>query len=100
MSYASEQRLSTIGEVNMKNLILVLCLLFSLNPIQSFALDKFNSEQAAQKHCPSDIVVWVNLPTGIFHFKGQRWYGMTKNGAFVCKQEAVKEGDRPSRNGQ
>jgi hypothetical protein len=84
----------------MKKLLLVLCLLFSLNPIQSFALDKFNSEQAAQKHCPSDIVVWVNLPTGVFHFKGQRWYGMTKKGAFVCKQEAVKKGDRPSRNGQ
>ena len=84
----------------MKKILIVLCLLFSLNPIQSFALDEFNTEQAAQKHCPSDIVVWVNLPTGIFHYKGQRWYGMTKKGAYVCKQEAVKEGDRPSRNGQ
>jgi hypothetical protein len=84
----------------MKKLLLVLCLLFSLNPIQSFALEKFNNEQAAQKHCPTDIVVWVNLPTSIFHYKGQRWYGMTKKGAFVCKQEAVKEGGRPSRNGQ
>jgi hypothetical protein len=84
----------------MKKILLVLCLLFSLNPIQSFALDKFNNEQAAQKHCPSDIVVWVNLPTGIFHYKGQRWYGMTKKGAYVCQQEALKEGDRPSRNGQ
>ena len=84
----------------MKKILLVLCLLFSLNPLQSIARVQISSEQVAPKHCPSDIVVWVNLPTGIFHYKGQRWYGMTKNGAYLCKQEAVKEGDRPSRNGQ
>ena len=84
----------------MKKILLLVCLLLSFSPLHSFALDTFNSEQAAQKHCPTDIVVWVNLPTGIFHYKGQRWYGITKSGAYVCKQEAVKEGDRPSRNGQ
>ena len=84
----------------MKKFLLALCLLLSFSPLQSYALDQFNSEQAAQQHCPTDIVVWVNLTTGIFHYKGQRWYGITKSGAYVCKQEAVKEGDRPSRNGQ
>ena len=84
----------------MKKILLLVCLLLSFSPLQSFALDQFNSEQAAQTHCPTDIVVWVNLPTGIFHYKGQRWYGITKSGAYVCKQEAVKEGDRPTRNGQ
>lgn len=84
----------------MKKSLLILCLLFCVRPLQTLALEKFNNEQAAHKHCPSDIVVWINLPTGIFHYKGQRWYGMTKQGAYVCKQEAVKEDDRPSRNGQ
>lgn len=84
----------------MKKILLVLCFLFSFSPLQSFALDQFDNEQAAQKHCPSDIVVWLNLPTGIFHYKGQRWYGITKNGAYVCKQEALNEGDRASKNGQ
>lgn len=84
----------------MKKTLFLLCLLFSLSPLQSFGLDQFSTEQAAQNHCPSDIVVWVNLPTGIFHYKGQRWYGTTKKGAYVCQQEAIKEGDRPSRNGQ
>lgn len=60
----------------------------------------FATEQAAQVHCPRDVVVWLNLPTGIYHFKGQRWYGRTKNGAFVCQQEADKAGDRGTRNGQ
>jgi len=60
----------------------------------------FQGEQEAQKHCPADVVVWVNLPTGVYHFKGQRWYGTTKSGAYVCKAEADKAGDRPTKNGQ
>ena len=60
----------------------------------------FASEQEAQQHCPRDTVVWLNLPSGIYHFKGQRWYGRTKNDAFVCKQEADQAGDRGSRNRQ
>jgi len=84
----------------MKALLTVLFLLFSFISTPSFALDQYQSEQAAQKHCPNDVVVWLNLPTGVFHYKGQRWYGRTKNGAYVCKKEAVKEGDRPTRNRQ
>jgi hypothetical protein len=60
----------------------------------------FNTEQQAQQHCPSDTVVWLNLPSGIYHFKGQRWYGRTKSGAFVCRKEADQVGDRATRNGQ
>jgi len=60
----------------------------------------FPSEQQAQQHCPSDVVVWLNIPSGVYHFSGQRWYGATKNGAFVCKREADQAGDRPTRNGQ
>ena len=63
-------------------------------------LTLFPTEQEAQKHCPADTVVWVNLPTGVYHFKGQRWYGATKSGAYVCKTEADKAGDRPTKNGQ
>lgn len=60
----------------------------------------FTTEQEAQQHCPRDTVVWLNLPSGIYHFKGQRWYGNTKRGAFVCKKEADGAGDRATRNGQ
>ena len=60
----------------------------------------FNTEQQAQQHCPSDTVVWVNLPSGIYHFKGQRWYGNTKRGAFVCRKEADQGGYRATVNGQ
>jgi hypothetical protein len=60
----------------------------------------FDAEQAAQKHCPSDIVVWLNTNSGIYHLKGERWYGNTRYGAYVCKKEADAAGYRETRNGQ
>ena len=64
------------------------------------ALTLFSTEEQAQQHCPGDVVVWLNLPTRIYHWKGMRWYGRTKHGAFVCKKEADAAGDRDTRNGQ
>lgn len=63
-------------------------------------LTLFQNEQQAQKHCPQDKVVWLNLSSGIYHFKGQRWYANTNNGAFVCEQEADLADDRATLNGQ
>ncbi len=60
----------------------------------------FDTEAAAQKHCPRDVVVWLNIPTGVYHERGMRWYGRTKHGAYVCKREADAAGDRDTRNGQ
>ena len=60
----------------------------------------FETEAAAQAHCPKDVVVWLNIPTGVYHEKGMRWYGRTKNGAYVCKKEADTDGYRDTRNGQ
>jgi hypothetical protein len=63
-------------------------------------LATFPTQQLAQQHCPSDTGVWLNLPTGIYHFQGQRWSGNTKSGAYVCQHEADQAGDRATRNGQ
>lgn len=60
----------------------------------------FSSEDAAQAHCPRDTVVWLNIPSGIYHYKGERWYGRTKHGAYACEKEAMAAGDRASENGQ
>lgn len=57
---------------------------------------QYQSAQDAQKHCPDDTVVWLNLASGIFHYKGQHWYGRTKTGAYVCKNEAITEGHHAS----
>lgn len=63
-------------------------------------LATFSSEETAQAHCPSDVVVWLNTKTGIWHEKGMRWYGRTKYGAYVCRKEAAAAGYRDTENGQ
>lgn len=60
----------------------------------------FTSEQAARKHCPSDTVVWLNTSNAVYVFRGDRWYGHTNRGAYVCKAEADKNGERASQNRQ
>ena len=62
--------------------------------------NSYSSPQEAQQHCPNDTVVWLNTSSGIYHFQGQRWYGNTVNGAYMCEQDADKAGDRATRNGQ
>lgn len=60
----------------------------------------FRTAQDARQHCPNDVVVWLNIPTRIYHMPGTRWFGATRSGTFVCEREADAEGDRPARNGQ
>jgi hypothetical protein len=50
--------------------------------------------------CPGDRLVWVNTPSGVYHFQGERYFGSTKTGKFLCQHEADQEGDRPRKNGQ
>jgi hypothetical protein len=68
--------------------------------IASSTLTYFDTESGAQDHCPRDVVVWLNIPSGIYHYKGERWYGRTKHGAYVCEKEAIAAGDRATENGQ
>ncbi|HEY0395575.1 MAG TPA: hypothetical protein VGD01_13845 [Candidatus Elarobacter sp.] len=60
----------------------------------------FDTESAAQVHCPSDTVVWLNTKTKVYHEKGMVYYGHTKQGAYVCKKEADSAGDRETKNGK
>jgi len=58
----------------------------------SGAVAQFASAAAAQAHCPSDVVVWLNTRSGLYHLKGHRYYGTTSQGAYVCQKEAVQAG--------
>lgn len=60
----------------------------------------FSSESDARAHCPKDVVVWLNIPSRIYHYKGERWYERTTHGAYACEKEAVRAGDRAALNGQ
>jgi hypothetical protein len=34
----------------------------------SAPLANFPTEAQAHQHCPADTLVWLNLPTGVYHF--------------------------------
>lgn len=51
-------------------------------------------------NCPGDQVVWVNTRSRVYHFRGQRYFGSTLDGKYVCEKDAMREGDRATRNGQ
>ena len=54
----------------------------------------------ADMSCSGDKVVWFNTKSGIYHFKGERWFGNTQQGKYMCEHAADAEGDRPTHNGQ
>jgi hypothetical protein len=58
---------------------------------------QFADEPSAKARCPSDTVVWVNLPSKIYHFVGTKSYGTTKRGAYMCEKDAIAAEDRPSK---
>ena len=51
-------------------------------------LTPFRYESQAQRHCPADVIVWLDLRKGIYYSKRQRWYGRGLTGSFVCQEEA------------
>ena len=51
-------------------------------------LTPFRYESQAQRHCPADVIVWLDLRKGIYYSKRQRWYGRGFTGSFVCREEA------------
>jgi hypothetical protein len=60
----------------------------------------FSTESAAQAHCPKALVAWLNIPSGIYHYKVERWYGRTKHGAYASEKEAIAADDRASKDGK
>jgi hypothetical protein len=58
---------------------------------------QFADEGFAKAHCPTDTVVWVNLPSKVYHFAGTKNYGTTKRGTYMCEKEAIAAEDRASK---
>jgi hypothetical protein len=59
--------------------------------------NQFASEDQAKTHCPADTVVWVNLSSKIYHYRGYKDYGITKKGAYMCEKDATAQGNRASK---
>jgi hypothetical protein len=61
---------------------------------------EYTTELAARARCPSDTVVWANTPTRIYHYSGTRYFGHTRNGAFMCEADARTAGYRAAKTRQ
>jgi hypothetical protein len=59
-------------------------------------LTPFRYEAQAQRHCPADVVVWLDFRKGIYYFKRQNRYAQGSTGSFVCQGEARSSGYRRS----
>ena len=59
-------------------------------------LTPFRYESQAQRHCPADVIVWLDLGKGIYYSKRQRQYGRGFTGSFACREEARSSGYRRS----
>jgi hypothetical protein len=51
-------------------------------------LTPFRYEDQAQRHCPTDTVVWLDFKKGKYYVSSQKLYGHGIHGSFVCLQEA------------
>jgi hypothetical protein len=55
--------------------------------------NQFDSESAAKQACGSDPVVWANTSgSRAWHVSGDRYFGHTKHGAYMCEQAARQAG--------
>ena len=65
----------------------------AIAPTGATTANEYNTESAAKKHCGSGKpVVWANLNTKVFHFAGNKEYGTTKHGAYMCETDATTAG--------
>lgn len=77
-------------------LLPVLFVLCGAQDVKALPLTPFRYEAQAQRHCPADVVVWLDFKKGRYYQKGQRQYARGDNGGFVCRREARDSGYRRS----
>ena len=72
------------------------CRGITVAPRQTPGLDKgqYATEGEAKANCPSDVVVWVNSVSKVYHPSGSRSYGKTATGAYMCEQDSIVSGFR------
>ena len=62
-------------------------------PSTSAPSNRFSTEAAAKAHCPGDTVVWATLTKSkAYHLSGDRYYGKTRHGAYMCRKDAESAG--------
>lgn len=105
----------------MRTLLLIAALAFALSacgqkaytrttavtpaPVESGPLHGSSGNSAAMLaaspsslHCGTQAPVWANERTKVYHRQGDRLYGHTRHGGYICEQDAVRAGFRAAKN--
>jgi hypothetical protein len=77
-------------------LLLVGMSVMAASTATALPLTPFRYEAQAQRYCPGDTVVWLDLRKGVYYFKRQKRYGQGATSSFVCQKEARASGFRRS----
>jgi len=67
-----------------------------MGAVAASPLSIFRHQWQAERHCPDDDVVWLDLARGVYYVDGQRRYAEGHAGTFVCRREAQRSGYRRS----
>jgi hypothetical protein len=72
-------------------------------PVESGPLHRMRGRNAMLAASPSDLhcgtakPVWVNTHTHVYHMPGDPYYGHTKQGGYLCEQDAARAGYREAK---
>jgi hypothetical protein len=64
--------------------------------VSAIPLTPFRYEAQAQRHCPRDVVVWLDFQREVYYSSRQNRYARGNTGSFVCRNEARNSGYRRS----
>ncbi len=53
---------------------------------------RFTSEASATRACGANNVVWANTGTKVYHLSGDKYFGNTKHGSYMCLGAAKASG--------
>jgi hypothetical protein len=61
--------------------------------------NQFANEADAKARCPADQIVWANngKKSKIYHLAGDKYYGKTRHGAYMCQKDSEAEGFRAAK---
>ena len=74
----------------------IAALLAGMVAARALPLTPFRYQDQAQRHCPSDTVVWLDFAKRTYYSRAQRKYGQGFKGSYVCRNEARSGGYRRS----
>lgn len=69
----------------------------SVKPSAAKSAESAEGSSVTAQTPPQPGMVWVNSKTKVYHTEGDRYYGKTKNGKWMTEADAIKAGDRKSK---